>query len=233
MAWIYELSFHPSGNVGKVMTPSGHSYVLPDGRRVEMRQRYVWCFGCNGFSWAEKLPLVEEVDRTIQTWEDPNSEERITKLKEDKFPDQKQWSVARWLGRAYADRDLLRARTEPCHCTTCRSTEFVEVPFGTEFTLPDGSGTVTMNCVAHASVGALWTYYTPNGHKMTPEEVPPAPPEANFPVHYEWKDYLFLLIFLVTSPLWGPIALLVLVMIGLRNAWDYLRCQRNARATGR
>ena len=172
----------------------------------------------------------------VRTWEDPSSEERTTRLKEQKFPDQKQWTVDRELGFAYACRDLLLARTEPCHCTRCGCSEFVEIPQGTEFSLPDGSGTVTLKLVAHAQVGVLPTYYrpyyTPNGYKMLPEDVPPAPPGANCPAHFEWENILYLLVFLVTIPVWVPLVLLGLVAFGIWCAWDYLRRQWSAKATG-
>lgn len=232
MPWIYELNFQPSGEVKKVMTPFGYYYVLPDGRTVAMAHRFVWCFGCNNFSWAEALPFIEEVAHRIQIWEDLNSEERKTKLQEQKFPDQKQWTVDRELGSAYAYRDLLLARTEPCQCRKCGNVEFIEVLEGTEFTLPDGSGTVMMHCVAHASVGGIATYYTPNGQSMLPEDVPPAPFEAAYPSHHEkWKDHLFQLVLVMTIPIWGPIAFLVLAVIGICKSWDFLRRHWIAKTT--
>ena len=223
MAWIYELRFQPSGDVKEILTPGNDYYVLADGRRVEMHQHYVWCFGCNDFSWAEWLLLREGVEQSIKIWEDPDSEERKAKLKKEKFPDQKQYVVARELGRAYGVRDLLLARTEPCHCTKCGSTEFIEVLDDVEFPLPDGSGTVTMIGTSHASVAYRPTYYTPNGHRMSLEEVPPGLPVIQYPQHIEWTDILLWLVMLVTIPIWGSIALLVLAVMGIRRTWNYAR----------
>lgn len=89
MAWIYELKFQPSGKIEKVLTPSAHYYVLSDGRRVEMMQHFVWCFGCNDFSWAEsELWSMDLAEGAIRKWEDPTSEARKAVLKECKFRDQ-------------------------------------------------------------------------------------------------------------------------------------------------
>src|SRR5579862_4927222 len=134
MAWIYRLTFQPGGKVEEIFTPSDGYFVLPDGRRLAVYQRYVWCFGCSGLSWAEWLWSAEDVEETIRTWEDPDSEARKAELTMYKLPDQKQWKIDRASGRAYAYRDLLLARTEPCHCMTCGGTEFAEVPHGAAFT---------------------------------------------------------------------------------------------------
>lgn len=168
---------------------------------------------------------MEQAERDIQKWEDPNSEARKALLKEYKFRDQQQWTVASELRRAYAERDLLLARTTPCHCTRCGSVDFVEVPEG-EFTLPDGSGTVTIKTIEHAFVIIVPTCYTPDGYPMSPEAVPPKPPEAKYPQHLEWRDIFAWLVILVTIPIWGPIALLVLLVTGIRRVWDYVRRQQ-------
>lgn len=110
--------------------------------------------------------------------------------------------------------------------------EFVEVS-GKEFTLPDGSETVTRECKDHAFVIAEPTYYTPDGYPMSPEEVLAKPPEVAYPQHWEWQDILYGLVFLVTIPIWGPIALLVQLAIGIRRIWDYVRRERIAKATRR
>jgi hypothetical protein len=233
MAWNYKLSFQPGGKVAEVLTPTGYFYVLPDGRRVRMSHRYVWCFKCNGFSWAEELPSLETVNQSIKTWQDPNSEERVIELKEYRFLDQQQCVVERQLRRLYDYRDLLQARTEPCHCTQCGSTEFVEVPDGAEFTLPNGSGTVMMRCTGHATVFASESCYTPNGHPILTKDVPSAPSEPKYPMHYDWKERLFGFGLLVTIPIWGPIALLILAAITIRRAWANLGRQWITKATPR
>jgi hypothetical protein len=233
MAWIHELKFQPSGTIEEITSHKGYSYVLPDGRRAAMKQQYVWCFGCNGLSWAEDLPTLEEAEEIVRNWEGPTSQSPGQHPEAVKSPDEVRWIVDGRVVSADTWLDLLRVRTEPCHCTKCGCTEFAIIPHGKEFALPDGSGTVTMKCTGHASMRIMPKYFTPNGHRMPIEDVPPAPPEKSFSVpRGGWKDYRFPIVAVLTSPLWVPLALLALIIFGIGILCGKLYQKWTERATG-
>jgi hypothetical protein len=171
MPGMYEITLLPEKKVHRFCGTRGNYYQLPDGSKLDVHRKPVWCRHCQAFSEGEWLQSVPELEQAIAAYSDINSAERQRVL-QSSFIQDKAGSLAKRLAQSTVRLQWRKGRATPPKCLECGTTEIVDLGNGQEIASPCSPGTLTIQLVGMCSTEFRNYFYTPEGNRIPMETQP-------------------------------------------------------------
>jgi hypothetical protein len=167
---VYQIRFHPGGEVREFYGSRGDYYGLEDGSQIEVRSGPVWCHRCGGFTHGESIEPPEEIDRQIADLRDPESE--LFRFFQAGGTGSLGVGGIRFIMELEARRRWLMGRKSPPKCLECGSADIVVLPEGQEIRNPTGPGRVEVTVTGLCSTSFNNRFYTPEGDRIPRDTKP-------------------------------------------------------------
>lgn len=170
MPAVYQIRFLPGGETQEFYGSRGDHYELPNGTHIDLRSSPVWCRQCNGFTNAEAVEALEEIDRQIGNLRDPKSE--LFQLYQDRSTGLIGMDGIRFISDLEKRRRWRKSRKSPPKCLGCGSAEIVLLLEDQKVINPTGPGWIEVTVTGLCSTLFMNRFYTPEGDRIPRDTKP-------------------------------------------------------------